>query len=130
MCFESFFSNMIVKQKEADAVFILANESWNHQDKGKEQYFSFMTPKAIECGKTVVKVANCGYSGYINSKGKVIEKFSYQKKGIYKLNLNVKNSASIYASISKGLNGLIVFATIILLILKFLFKQELNKKTK
>ena len=123
MCFESFFSNMIIKQNNADFIVVLANESWNNQLVGKEQYFDYMTAKAIESGKAIVKVANCGYSGYINSKGQIMDKIGFDKPIFKKWNIECNPSASIYSSIAIGLNAIVIGATLILLISKFIRKS-------
>jgi len=124
MCFESFFSNMMVKQKDANVIFVLANESWNNQNKGKEQYFSYMTTKAIESGKTLVKVSNCGYSGVISVKGQVIEKIGYSKNGVYNLNIETSEYHSVYSKIAGGFDVFILLITSILILVNFLSKTE------
>lgn len=126
MCFESFFSNMVIKQPEAGVIFVLANESWNNQDKGKEQYFSYMSTKAIESGKTLVKVSNCGYSGIFNSKGKTLKKIGYAKNGVHSLEIEIKKSASIYSTIASLLHGLVVITPFILVVINTLTKTMNN----
>ncbi len=123
MCFESFFSNMIIKQNKADFIVVLANESWNHQHLGKEQYFDYMTAKAIESGKAIVKVANCGYSGYINSKGQIIDKVGFDKPIFKKVKIDCNQSASIYSSIATALNTIVISTTLILLMSKLIRKS-------
>jgi apolipoprotein N-acyltransferase len=123
MCFESFFSNMIIKQPKADFIVVLANESWNNQQVGKEQYFDYMTAKAIESGKAIVKVANCGYSGYIDSKGRIIEKIGFNTPVFKKLKIECNGSSSIYSSIATGLNAITIATTLILLMYKLIRKS-------
>lgn len=125
MCFESFFSDVIVKQNDADFIAVLANESWNYQDKGKEQYFSYMTPKAIESGKSLIKVANGGYSGYILSSGEVIEKIDYDNEKFVKLDIEKDREPSFYSIYFSQISSIIVIITISLLmyiIISFLKK--------
>lgn len=126
MCFESFFSDVIVKQNDADFIAVLANESWNYQDKGKEQYFSYMVPKAIESGKGILKVANGGYSGYINSKGNVIEKIGYDKAQLKKIDIEVDDSASVYSSHFSEISIVIRFISLALFF--YLFIEKLRSK--
>jgi len=112
MCFESFFSDVIVKQNDADFIAVLANESWNYQDKGKEQYFSYMVPKAIESGKSIIKVANGGYSGYINSKGELIEKIGYKNAQLRKMVVDIDNEPSFYSTYFTEISILIRLTTL------------------
>lgn len=128
MCFESFFSDAIVEQNDADFIAVLANESWNYQDKGKEQYFSYMVPKAIEAGKGVVKVANGGYSGYINSKGVIVNKSGYNEEKLIKVDVDLISSASFYSNFFSQISALIIIVSISLIIIQFIryFKKSNN----
>ncbi len=114
MCFESFFSDMIVQESEAEVIFILANESWNNQTKGKEQYFYYMIPKAIESGKSIVKVANSGHSGSINSKGQIEEQIGFNNSSATSIQVGVSSQSSIYSNIANELNIFIILVTIVL----------------
>lgn len=126
MCFESFFSDVIVKQNDANFIAVLANESWNYQDKGKEQYFSYMIPKAIESGKGILKVANGGYSGYINSKGKLIKKIGYDKAQLIKVDIDIDENTSFYSGYFIEISSVIIFTSVSLLL--YLIVLTLRRK--
>jgi apolipoprotein N-acyltransferase len=85
-----------------------------------------MVPKAIESGKGILKVANGGYSGYINSKGKVIEKIGYSKAQLKKIDIEVDDSASFYSSHFSEINIVISFISLALFF--YLFIGKLRSK--
>lgn len=124
MCFESFFSDMIVKQNDANLIAILANESWNYQDKGKNQYFNYMIPKAIESGKGILKVSNMGYSGYINSKGQIKEKVGYEVPQVKKITIELGTGISFYSQFVREIHLIIIITILVLLVYPLFAKKH------
>lgn len=119
MCFESYFSTMVSSPDDYDYTLVLSNESWNDQKNGKIQYFHYMVPKAIESGKPLIKVANCGLSGVISPKGRIIEQIGPYRKGLFTLSINLNGEASIYSHIGSAIHMMIVVGFFAALFFKF-----------
>lgn len=116
MCFESAFSDMAIKNNDADFTLILANESWNNEKRGKEQYFDYTITKAIESGKEILKVSNSGYTALISPKGKVSHYTGYEKPTVQIINVPMNSSASLYSRIHGLITFMVIGAAITLLI--------------
>lgn len=127
MCFESTFSDMAVRNKDAHFTLVLANESWNSQDRGKRQYNDYLAAKAIESGKGILKVANGGYSGFISSDGTVKNFIGFDKPTAQIIEIEIDDSASFYSKFSDGIASLTVFLTFLLVfieVFKMIFKSK------
>jgi apolipoprotein N-acyltransferase len=119
MCFESYFSTMVSSPDPYDFTLILSNESWNDQKNGKIQYFSYMIPKAIESGMPLVKVANCGISGVISPKGRIVHQIEPNRSGLFVLKINLNGKPSIYSMIGSTIHMMIVVGFFASLFFKF-----------
>ena len=127
MCFESTFTDMALRNPDADVILVLANESWNDAISGKEQYMSYLQAKAIESGKGILKVSNGGFSGFINSKGKIISEYGFDKPLVEVVEIELNENHSIYSSIGTFLSELIIFITVTLFVIQFILERRLNK---
>jgi len=127
MCFESTFSDMAVRNKDAHFTLVLANESWNSEDRGKRQYNDYLAAKAIESGKGILKVANGGYSGFISSNGMVKNFIGFDKPTAQIIEIEIDDSASFYSKFSGGIASLTVMLTFLLVFIegiKRIFKSK------
>lgn len=115
MCFESTFSDMAIRNKDAHFTLVLANESWNSEDRGKRQYNDYLAAKAIESGKGILKVANGGYSGFISSNGTVKNFVGFDKPTAEIISVDIDDSASFYSLFSNAISTLVVLSTFLML---------------
>ena len=122
LCFEGYFSNIMVKESDYDFINVIANENWNDKDKGKMQFFRYMVPRAIEAGKPLLKVSNCGYSGYLTDKGELKAFFGYDQPMLKTLEIQKDSQGSIYSNIFTVIDVIVIITTS-LLIFTIFFKK-------
>ena len=73
ICYEVIFPDFIAADSHRpDLILTLSNDAWFGQTAGPHQHFAQARLRAIEEGLPIVRVANTGISGVIDSYGRVI----------------------------------------------------------
>ena len=74
VCFEIAFPGMVRKFyiKGGDFIVTLTNDAWFGKTSGPYQHFSMAVFRAIENRKPVIRAANTGISGFIDSNGSIM----------------------------------------------------------
>ncbi len=76
ICYESVFPGQVRKfyQKGGSFIVNITNDGWFGNTSGPYQHFSMAVFRAIENRKPLVRAANSGISGFMDSKGRIISK--------------------------------------------------------
>jgi apolipoprotein N-acyltransferase len=76
ICFESAFGEYCTKlvKKGAGLLVMITNDGWWRDSPGCWQHFGYSRIRAIETRRSIVRSANTGISGFINSRGDVLKK--------------------------------------------------------
>jgi apolipoprotein N-acyltransferase len=79
ICYESIFGEYVNDYvlKGANVLGVITNDAWWGDTPGYKQHFSYSILRAIETRRSVVRSANTGWSGFINTRGDVISKSKY-----------------------------------------------------
>lgn len=83
VCYEIIFPGRVTAKEgpRPDAIINVTNDSWYGISAGPYQHFAQARFRAIEEGIPVIRVANSGFTGIIDSLGRVIERTNlYEKK--------------------------------------------------
>ncbi|MCX8031107.1 MAG: apolipoprotein N-acyltransferase [Thermodesulfovibrionales bacterium] len=74
ICYEIIFPGMVRKFfiEDGDFIVTITNDAWFGYTNGPYQHFSMAVFRAIENRKPIIRAANSGVSGYINSNGKIL----------------------------------------------------------
>ena len=85
VCYEIIFPGLVRKfyTRGGDFMVTITNDAWFGNTNGPYQHFSMSVFRAIENRKPVVRAANTGISGFIDSSGRIVNKTSlFQKTSI------------------------------------------------
>lgn len=76
ICYEIIFPGMVRKfyTNGGDFIVTITNDAWFGKTSGPYQHFSMAVFRAIENRKPVIRSANTGISGFIDSNGRIISK--------------------------------------------------------
>lgn len=85
ICYESVYGEYVTGYVENGANFlsIITNDAWWGDTEGHEQHLSYARLRAVENRRFVARSANTGISAIINSRGDIIKKLEYEKKGSF-----------------------------------------------
>jgi apolipoprotein N-acyltransferase len=74
ICYEIIFPGLVRKffTKDGDFIVTITNDAWFGKTSGPYQHFSMSVFRAIENRKPVIRAANTGISGFIDSNGRII----------------------------------------------------------
>ncbi len=74
VCYEIAFPGLVRKfyVKGGDFIVTVTNDAWFGKSNGPYQHFSMAVFRAIENRKPVIRAANTGVSGFIDSNGKIL----------------------------------------------------------
>ena len=99
ICYESVYGAYLSEfvQNGAQILFIITNDGWWENTMGHRNHFSFARLRAIEMRRSIARSANTGISGFINSRGDVIEKLVWQERGTITRTLELNDRLTFYA---------------------------------
>jgi len=100
ICYESSMPKIVREfvRRGSELLIIQANDGWLGNSYGPYQHFELARLRAIENRIPILRSANTGISGIINSDGKIQTKVGLNKQLIFQDNINISKSGSIYSS--------------------------------
>lgn len=101
LCYESIFPlEMARKANDAELISISANEYWNTDLSGSEQYLYNNVLMAIQSRTPIAKSSNSGASGIIDKKGTILQKRVGRDTGILIQDVALKDRSTLYTSLA------------------------------
>ncbi|MEY5040531.1 MAG: apolipoprotein N-acyltransferase [Bacteroidota bacterium] len=128
ICYESIFGEFVTGyvKNGANLLGIITNDAWWGDTPGYKQHFSYAKLRAIETRRNVVRSANTGWSGAIDSRGKVLFQSEYWKPGAFKVEVTTNEKITTYVKYGDFL-GRISIPLSILFIINAFIKRKKNK---
>ena len=117
ICYESIYGDMNLGKKNLLA--IITNDGWWKNTAGYKQHFSYASLRAIEQRKSIIRSANTGVSGVIDSKGKVLQRSLWDEKICLKTKVNINNQITFYTMFGDYIGRISVFILCIILSINF-----------
>jgi apolipoprotein N-acyltransferase len=101
VCYESIYGDFLRQQckKGAGFIAVITNDGWWRDTPGYKQHFAFARLRAIENRKYVVRSANTGRSGIINSRGDVLKETGWWKETAFAATIQLNDKRTLYQSI-------------------------------
>ncbi len=119
ICYEIIFPHQAINKHSVrpDFILTLTNDAWYGDSAGPYQHFTQARFRAIEQGLPVIRVANTGISGLIDSYGRVIKQTTLMKKDSITTAIPTKTAQKTYYSMHGnqlflGFVALCLFTTI------------------
>jgi apolipoprotein N-acyltransferase len=93
----------------------MTNDAWFGKTSGPYQHFSMAVFRAVENRKPVIRAANTGISGFIDSNGRIIAQTGLFQKAILTEDIRTDSTVSFYAKYGDLFSYIwIVFSVILL----------------
>jgi apolipoprotein N-acyltransferase len=122
ICYEGIFDNLVRKfvKKGADFIINITNDAWYERSSAPYQHFSSSIFRAVENRVPVVRVANTGVSGFIDSQGRIRKNLDIFIEGTLVDKISLKRQETFYtrfgnlfAYLCLGLSGLFILGALI-----------------
>ena len=116
ICYESIYGEYLTDYvKDGGKVLaIITNDAWWDYTEGHRQHFSYARLRAIETRKNIIRSANTGISGIIDSKGDEIIKTEYNQETILSGNYKENNIITFYVKYGDYIYRIALFFVIII----------------
>ncbi|HXX58532.1 MAG TPA: apolipoprotein N-acyltransferase [Thermodesulfovibrionales bacterium] len=119
ICYEIIFPGLIRKfyARSGDFIVTITNDAWFGRTAGPYQHFSMAVFRAIENRKPVVRAANTGVSGFIDSKGRILKTSAVFTRQIETMDIRTDGTRSFYSRYGDIFSYLCIVSALIFLIL-------------
>lgn len=119
ICYEIIFPGLVRKfySKDGDFILTITNDAWFGKTAGPYQHFSMAAFRAIENRKPVVRAANTGISGFIDSNGRILKASALSERLIETADIRTDITRTFYSRYGDIFSYLCIVATLITLFL-------------
>ncbi len=118
ICYEIIFPGLVRKfySKGGDFIVTITNDAWFGRTAGPYQHFSMAVFRAIENRKPVLRAANTGISGYIDSNGRIIRATPIFERRFDIVDMKTDSTRTFYSRYGDVFAYLCIVATILLIL--------------
>jgi apolipoprotein N-acyltransferase len=117
ICYEVIFPGLVRKYflKGGDFIVNITNDAWFGKTTGPYQHFSMAVFRAVENRKPLIRAANTGISGFIDSNGRILSKTNLFHKAILTNDIKTDGTKSFYTRYGDLFSYLCMVFSIVLL---------------
>jgi apolipoprotein N-acyltransferase len=117
ICYEIIFPGLVRKfySTGGDFIVTITNDAWFGRTTGPFQHFSMAVFRAVENRKPVIRVANTGISGFIDSNGRIISRTNLFERGMLTRDIKTDSKISFYSKYGDLFSYVLIVFSIILL---------------
>lgn len=118
ICYEIVFPGLVRKfySRGGDFMVTITNDAWFGKTAGPYQHFSIAVFRAVENRKPLIRAANTGVSGFIDSRGMILETTPLFRKTVITADLMTDKTRSVYSRYGDLFSYLCIVATVLLLV--------------
>jgi apolipoprotein N-acyltransferase len=117
ICYEIIFPGLVRKfyANGGDYMVNITNDAWFGRTNGPYQHFSMAVFRAVENRKPVIRAANTGISGFIDSSGRILSRTSLFQETVLTEDLKTDSTLSFYSRYGDLFSYLCIVFSILLL---------------
>ncbi len=117
ICYEVIFPGLVRKFyfKGGDFIVNITNDAWFGKTTGPYQHFSIAVFRAIENRKPLIRAANTGISGFIDSNGRIIARTPLFQQTILTTEIKTDRTKSFYTKYGDLFSYFCIVSSILLL---------------
>jgi len=119
ICYEIIFPGLVRKfySRDGDFIVTITNDAWFGRTAGPYQHFSMAVFRAIENRKPVVRAANTGISGFIDSSGRIMKASALFERTTETMDIRTDSTRSFYSRYGDIFSYLCIVAGLFILLL-------------
>lgn len=121
ICYESAFGEYVTYfvRRGAEAIVIMTNDGWWDHTAGHRQHLYFASLRAIETRRSVARAANTGVSAFVNQRGDILQKTTYEASAVIKETITLNQAPTFYIRWGDMIGRLSLFAAAIFVLNTF-----------
>ncbi len=98
ICYESIYGRYYTEfvRNGAEVMFIITNDGWWGDTPGYRQHFNYARLRAVETRRAIARSANTGKSGFIDTRGDVLETLAYETRGAITADIPLNRKTTLY----------------------------------
>ncbi|MBQ5844049.1 MAG: apolipoprotein N-acyltransferase [Alistipes sp.] len=98
ICYEGLYGNFMGEfvRNGAQILGVVSNDGWWGDTPGYRWLFALCRLRAIEHRRDIARSANTGISGFINSRGDVLDSLGWDKEGLLTAQIRTNDSLTLY----------------------------------
>ncbi len=126
ICYEIIFPGLVRKfaERGANILVTITNDAWFGRTSAPYQHFAMAVFRAIENRVPVVRAANTGISGFIDAKGRIIDKSDIFVEAVLTENISVGNKKSFYTRYGDLFAYACIIVSVLLLTVNIFFYRK------
>lgn len=99
VCYEIIFPGLVRKfySRDGDFIVTITNDAWFGKTTGPYQHFSIAVLRAIENRKPLIRAANTGVSGFIDSSGRILKTTPVFERMVETMDMFTDTTRSFYS---------------------------------
>ena len=84
ICYEGLYGDAFARfvREGANLMLVMSNDGWWGNTPGHKRLFDFCRLRAIETRRAIARSANTGVSGFITSRGDVLQRMDWDERGV------------------------------------------------
>lgn len=118
ICYEIIFPGLVRKFfiRDGDFIITITNDAWFGKTHGPYQHFSMAVFRAIENRKPVIRAANTGISGFIDSNGRILKTTDLFKRTFLVREIKTDITRTFYTRYGDIFSYICIVCSVLLLI--------------
>jgi apolipoprotein N-acyltransferase len=118
ICYEIIFPGLVRKgfRDGGDFLVTITNDAWFGRTAGPYQHFSMAVFRAVETRKPVVRAANTGVSGFIDSRGRILARTALYERTALAATIKTDSTKSFYTRFGDMFVYICIVMTVFLLV--------------
>lgn len=126
ICYEIIFPDLARRNVRQGADFLvnITNDAWFGRSAASRQHFSSLVLRAVENRRPVVRAANTGISGFVDSRGRILTASELFVRGHYAANVALSKERTLYSRAGDVLPALCAAVAAVLLLAGFRRRQS------
>lgn len=118
ICYEIIFPGLVRKfyTRDGDFIVTITNDAWFGKTAGPYQHFSMAVFRAVENRKPLIRAANTGVSGFIDSNGKILKTTRIFERTAETMDIKTDSTRSFYSRYGDIFSYICIVIAILLLI--------------
>jgi apolipoprotein N-acyltransferase len=118
ICYEIIFPDLVRSNVREGADFLvnITNDAWFGRTAASRQHFSALVLRAVENRRPVIRAANTGISGFVDSRGRILTASELFVRGHYAVDVGLSRERTLYTRVGDLLPALCAAVATVLLL--------------